>query len=116
LAAARLPILLDEAGSGKENPPKRGKPARCSITLIGAPGGNIIWVTDYVCRGTCDAPICPRLEEPMKKLLTMVAAFGMAAGLPHVAHAMECCKDGKCECCKKDEASAPTPPKGDHQH
>lgn len=52
----------------------------------------------------------------MKKLFATVAMFGLAAGIPHAAHAMECCKDGKCECCKKEEGTAEPAPEGAHQH
>ncbi len=46
----------------------------------------------------------------MKKVLATLTALGLAVGLPHAAHAMECCKDGACECCKKEEgAEAPAP-------
>jgi hypothetical protein len=49
--------------------------------------------------------------------LKMFAALAAAAmmSLPGMAHAMDCCKDGKCACCaQKDEA--PPAPQGAHQH
>jgi hypothetical protein len=52
----------------------------------------------------------------MKKLFVTLAAVGLSASFPHAAHAMECCKDGNCECCKKDETTAEPAPEGDHQH
>jgi hypothetical protein len=54
----------------------------------------------------------------MKKLFATFAAVGLAAGLPHAAHAMECCKEGKCECCKKEdgEGTAEPAPEGHQQH
>ena len=53
----------------------------------------------------------------MKKLLVTLAAFGFAtAGLPHAAHAMECCKDGKCACCEKKEGEKPMVAPGGQQH
>jgi len=52
----------------------------------------------------------------MKKLFSTFAAVGLAAAFPHAAHAMECCKDGTCECCKKDDAATEPAPDGDHQH
>ena len=39
----------------------------------------------------------------MKKLFALIGAFGLAAGLPQAAHAMDCCKDGKCACCAPKE-------------
>jgi len=52
----------------------------------------------------------------MRKLFVTFAAVGLTAALPQAAHAMECCKDGTCECCKKDEAAAEPAPEGDHAH
>jgi hypothetical protein len=53
----------------------------------------------------------------MKKLLATFAAVGLAAGVPHAAHAMECCKDGSCKCCKEeDEGTAEPAPEAEHQH
>ena len=52
----------------------------------------------------------------MKKLFATFAAVGLAAAFPHAAHAMECCKDGTCECCKKDDATAEPAPEGAPQH
>ena len=44
----------------------------------------------------------------MKKLFVMIAGMGLSIALPQAAHAMDCCKDGKCACCTKDDdASAP---------
>jgi hypothetical protein len=48
------------------------------------------------------------------RLFTALAAAMIM--IPGVAHAMDCCKDGKCECCKKDEAAPPTTPQDDHKH
>ena len=50
--------------------------------------------------------------------LRMCAALAAAAmmSLPGMAHAMDCCKDGKCACCKHDEQSPRPAPEGDHQH
>ena len=42
----------------------------------------------------------------MKKTALTLAAFGLAAITPQAAHAMECCKDGKCECCMKEDGAA----------
>ena len=50
------------------------------------------------------------------KLFVTLAALGFAAAVPQAAHAMECCKDGECECCKKDEGTAEPAPEGQHQH
>jgi hypothetical protein len=33
-----------------------------------------------------------------------------------MAHAMDCCKDGQCACCRKDEATPPATPDGGHPH
>jgi hypothetical protein len=52
----------------------------------------------------------------MKKIFLSVAAFGIAAAVPHAAHAMECCEEGKCECCKKEEGTAEPAPEGHQQH
>lgn len=52
----------------------------------------------------------------MKKLLATFAAVGLAAGVPHAAHAMECCKDGGCKCRKEDEGTAEPAPEGHQQH
>ncbi len=52
----------------------------------------------------------------MKKLFAAFAAAGLAAAFPHAAHAMECCKDGKCECCKKEEGTTEPAPEGHQQH
>ena len=45
----------------------------------------------------------------MKKLFVTLATVGLAAAIPQAAHAMECCKDGTCECCKKDDGAEPAP-------
>jgi hypothetical protein len=51
----------------------------------------------------------------MKKAFVTLAALTMAAGISGTAHAMECCEDGKCECCKKeDDGAAPAPDGADH--
>jgi hypothetical protein len=52
----------------------------------------------------------------MKKLFATFAAVGLAAAVPHAAHAMECCKDGSCECCKKEDGADEPAPEGEHQH
>ena len=52
----------------------------------------------------------------MKELLVTIAAVGLGAALPHAVHAMECCEDGKCECCKPDEGAAEPAPEGQQQH
>jgi hypothetical protein len=52
----------------------------------------------------------------MKKLLATLAAVGFAAAIPQAAHAMDCCKDGTCECCKKEEGAAEPAPEGAHEH
>lgn len=49
------------------------------------------------------------------KMLAALAAATMMS-LPGVAHAMDCCKDGKCACCKKDDAAPPASPQSGHQH
>lgn len=50
------------------------------------------------------------------KMFAALAAVTMMS-LPGLAHAMDCCKDGKCACCApKNETPAPTTPHGDHQH
>jgi hypothetical protein len=52
----------------------------------------------------------------MKTLFSAFAALGLSLSLPSAAQAMECCKDGKCECCNK-ENDAPAPaPEEPHQH
>jgi hypothetical protein len=55
-------------------------------------------------------------ETKMKKLFATFAAAGLAAAFPHAAHAMECCKDGGCECCKKEDGTAEPAPEGPQQH
>jgi hypothetical protein len=55
-------------------------------------------------------------EIEMKKLFATFAAVGLAAAVPHAAHAMECCKDGSCECCKKEDGADEPAPEGEHQH
>ena len=52
----------------------------------------------------------------MKKLFVTLASVGLAAAFPHAAHAMECCTDGSCECCKKDDAVAEPAPEGAQPH
>lgn len=49
--------------------------------------------------------------------LKMFAAFAAATmmSLPGMAHAMDCCKDGKCTCCAPKDETKPAP-QGDHQH
>lgn len=56
------------------------------------------------------------MEGIMKlKMLAALAAATMMS-LPGMAHAMDCCKDGKCACCApKDDATRPAP-QGGHQH
>lgn len=46
----------------------------------------------------------------MKNLFATLAAATLTAALPHAAHAMECCKDGNCECCKTDDSDAEPAP------
>jgi hypothetical protein len=52
----------------------------------------------------------------MKKLFVTMVALGLGAGLPQAAHAMECCEDGTCECCKNEEDTAEPSTQGAHQH
>ena len=52
----------------------------------------------------------------MKKLFATLTAAAALAAIPHAAHAMECCKDGTCECCKKEDGAAEPAPEGTHQH
>lgn len=52
----------------------------------------------------------------MTKILTALGAFALSATVPHVAHAMECCTDGTCECCKPDDSAADPAPETNHQH
>lgn len=47
--------------------------------------------------------------------LRLLAAIAAAMLIPGTAHAMDCCKDGKCACCKDKDAPKPAP-EGDHQH
>lgn len=52
----------------------------------------------------------------MKKVLVTLAALGLSAGLPQAAHAMECCKDGPCKCCIKEESTDEPAPEGHAEH
>jgi hypothetical protein len=45
----------------------------------------------------------------------LFAAIAAAMLMPGTAHAMDCCKDGKCACCAPNDETKPTT-QGDHQH
>lgn len=47
--------------------------------------------------------------------LRLFAAIAAAMLIPGTAYAMDCCKEGKCACCKENDAPTPAP-QGDHQH
>lgn len=42
----------------------------------------------------------------MMKIMMALGALALFASIPHVAQAMECCKDGICECCRPDDSAA----------
>jgi len=44
----------------------------------------------------------------MKKLLVGLAVISLGATAAHAA-GMDCCKDGKCECCKDMDKGQPAP-------
>lgn len=49
----------------------------------------------------------------MKLFAGFVAAMML---VPSAAHAMDCCKDGKCACCSKDKEAPKPVPESDHKH
>ena len=49
-------------------------------------------------------------------MLRLIAAAVALTMVPAAAHAMDCCKDGSCECCKKEEGTPTPAPEGHDQH
>lgn len=46
--------------------------------------------------------------------LGLFAAIAAAMLVPATAHAMDCCKDGKCACCVPKDAEEPAPQDSPH--
>jgi hypothetical protein len=49
-------------------------------------------------------------------MLRLIAAAFALTMVPVAAHAMECCEDGKCACCKKEGGTDAPAPEGHDQH